>query len=103
MPFWGRWAPVLFASLPLAACAGKQSALDPQGLQSDQIRRTLFFFLIVAAIVWISVVVVLGVGLMRRKRWADQPLDLHRPFAQRSGRVILVHGIAADVTVLGLS
>jgi cytochrome c oxidase subunit 2 len=28
----------------LAACAGRQSALDPQGLQSDQIRSTLFVF-----------------------------------------------------------
>ena len=103
MPFWGRWAPVLFASLPLAACAGKQSALDPQGLQSDQIRRTLFIFLVVAAIVWLSVIVVLVIGLLRRKRPAGQPLDLHQPFEQRTGRVIFGLGIATTVIVLGLS
>src|SRR3569833_1369534 len=103
MPFWGRWAPVLFASLPLAACAGKQSALDPQGLQSDQIRRTLFIFLVVAAIVWLSVIVVLVIGLLRRKRPAGQPLDLHQPSEQRTGRVIFGLGIATTVIVLGLS
>ncbi|WP_247436170.1 cytochrome c oxidase subunit II [Bradyrhizobium sp. 44] len=94
---------VLCMTWPLAACAGQQSALDPQGLQSEQIRHTLFLFLIVAAIVWTAVVIVLGVGLLRRKRAADQPLDLHQPFERRSGRVILALGIATTVVVLGLS
>src|SRR5437588_431270 len=54
---------VLCMTWPLAACAGQQSALDPQGLQSEQIRHTLFLFLIVAAIVW-TAVVVLGLSLV---------------------------------------
>jgi cytochrome c oxidase subunit 2 len=102
MRFW-VWSALLSATLPLAACAGKQSVLDPQGLQSDQIRRTLFIFLIVAAIVWLGVVVVLGAGLLRRKCRADRPLELHQGFEERSGRVILVLGLATAVIVLGLS
>jgi heme/copper-type cytochrome/quinol oxidase subunit 2 len=103
MQVWVRKVLVLCMTCPLAACAGRQSVLDPQGLQSDQIRHTLFIFLIVAAIVWTAVVIVLGVGLLRRKRAVDQPLDLHQPFEQRSGRVILALGIATTVVVLGLS
>src|SRR3954468_2307700 len=103
MQVWVRKVLVLCMTCPLTACAGRQSVLDPQGLQSDQIRHTLFIFLIVAAIVWTAVVIVLGVGLLRRKRAVDQPLDLHQPFEQRSGRVILALGIATTVVVLGLS
>lgn len=100
---WVRSALVLFATLPLPACAGRQSALDPQGLQSDQISRTFFLFLSVAAIVWIAVMVVLALGLLRRKRTSDEPLDLHLPFEQRAGRIVLGLGIATVTIVLGLS
>jgi cytochrome c oxidase subunit 2 len=94
---------VLCTTWPLAACAGRQSALAPQGLQAEQIRSTLFIFLAVAAIVWIAVVAVLGIGLLRRKRTADRPLDLHQSYEERSGRVILALGIATTAIVLGLS
>jgi cytochrome c oxidase subunit 2 len=94
---------VLLATLPLAACSGRQSALDPQGLQSGQIRQTLLVFLIIAAIVWIAVMVVLGISMLRGKRTSDQPLDLHQPFEERSGRIILGLGIATVIIVLGLS
>ncbi|AMA57489.1 cytochrome C oxidase subunit II [Bradyrhizobium sp. CCGE-LA001] len=98
-----RTALVPFATLPLAACAGRQSVLDPQGLQSDQILRTFFIFLIVAAVVWIAVVIVLCVGMLRRKRAAGQPLALHQSFERTSGRVVFVLGVATLVIVLGLS
>jgi cytochrome c oxidase subunit 2 len=88
---------------PLAACAGRQSALDPQGLQSEQIQFTLFVFVAVAAAVWIAIVAVLGAAMLRRRRATDQPLDLDQPFEARSGRVILALGIATTVIVLGLS
>lgn len=103
MPVWVRTALVLLAAWPQSACAGWQSALDPHGLQSDQIRRTLFLFLILATVVWICVVVVLGIGLLRGKRSADQPLDLHQPFEERAGSIILGLGICTTVIVLGLS
>ncbi|WP_407114456.1 cytochrome c oxidase subunit II [Bradyrhizobium sp. LMG 9283] len=103
MQVWVRMVLVLYTTWPFAACAGQQSALDPQGFQSEQIRYTLFIFLAVAAIVWAAVVIVLGLGMLRRKRSIDQPLDLHQPFEERTGRVILGLGIATTVIVLGLS
>ncbi|MCK1653459.1 cytochrome c oxidase subunit II [Bradyrhizobium sp. 149] len=103
MPVWVRLFLVLCTSWSLAGCAGRQSTLDPQGLQSEQILHTLFIFLAVAAIVWVAVVIVLGVGMVRRKRLADQPLDLHQPFEERTGRVILGLGVITTVIVLGLS
>jgi cytochrome c oxidase subunit II len=104
MPVWVRRTTlVLFTTWPLGACAGSQSALDPHGFESDQIRRTLFLFLIVAALIWIGVVVALGIALLRPKRTADQPLDLHQPFEQRAGRIVLALGIATVTIVLGLS
>lgn len=103
MPVWLRRFLVLCTSWPLAACAGRQSALDPQGLQSVQIRSTLFIFLAVAAVVWIGVVVALVVGMRRAKRTAERPLDLHQGFEDRAGRVVLWLGTATAVIVLGLS
>ena len=103
MPVRMRTALVPFVMLPLAACAGRQSALDPHGLQSDRILHTLFIFLIIAAIVWIAVVIVLGIAMLRRKRASDRPLALHLPFEQASGRVVLGLGLATLVIVLGLS
>lgn len=103
MPVWVRRILTLSTTWPLAACAGQQSALAPQGLQSEQIRSTLFIFLAVAAIVWIAVVLVLGVGMVRRKRVSDAPLDLHPAFEDHAGRLILRLGIATTAIVLGLS
>jgi cytochrome c oxidase subunit 2 len=98
-----RTALVLLTTWLLAGCSGRQSALDAQGLQSEQIRQTLFVFLVIAAMVWIAVVIVLGVGMLRRKREFAQPLALHEPFEQRSARVIFWLGLATTVIVLGLS
>ena len=103
MPVRMRTALVPFATLPLAACAGRQSALAPQGLQSEQILQTFFIFLVVAAVVWTAVVIVLCVGMLRRRRGADQPLVLHQRFEQTSGRIVFVLGLATLVIVLGLS
>ncbi|MFZ5714093.1 MAG: cytochrome c oxidase subunit II [Bradyrhizobium sp.] len=103
MPVWVRRVLVLCTCLPLSACAGRQSALDPQGLQSEQIRSTLFIFLAVSAVVWIGVVVVLAAGMLRTKRAADRPLDLHQGYEDRAGRVVLWLGTATALIVLGLS
>jgi cytochrome c oxidase subunit II len=103
MPVWMRTALVLLAAWPLCACAGRQSALDPRGPQSGQIRETLFLFLAVAAVVWIAVVLALLLALLRRKRAVDEPLDLHQPYEERAGRLIVGLGAATVVTVLGLS
>ncbi|UPK30854.1 cytochrome c oxidase subunit II (plasmid) [Bradyrhizobium sp. 195] len=103
MQVWLQRGLVLCMPYLLAACAGRQSALDPQGLQSEQIQQTLFIFLAVAAVVWIAVMIVLALSMLRRKRLADQPLDLHQGFEERTGQIILGLGIVTTVIVLGLS
>ncbi|KRQ06388.1 cytochrome C oxidase subunit II [Bradyrhizobium manausense] len=103
MPVRIRTALVTLVTLPLAACEGRQSALAPQGLQSDQILRTLLLFLAVAAVVWTAVVIALGIGLLRRKRMPERPLALHQDFEKATGRVVFALGFATLVIVLGLS
>jgi cytochrome c oxidase subunit II len=100
---WLQSGLALAGALPVGACGGWQSALDPHASQSEQIRQILFVFLVVAAAVWIAVLVALFLGLLRRKRIADQPLDLHQPFERRAGRIILFLGVATTVVVLALS
>jgi cytochrome c oxidase subunit II len=102
MPVWVRNVLLLCTTWPLAGCSGRQSALDPQGLQSDEIRFTLFIFLAVA-VVWVGVVLVLAVGMLREKRATETPLDLHEGFERRAGRLILGLGAVTTLIVLGLS
>ncbi|MHC2252775.1 cytochrome c oxidase subunit 2 [Bradyrhizobium embrapense] len=103
MPAWVRSGLLLSVALPLVACTGSQSALDPQGLQSEQIRHTFMMFLAVSGIVWACVTVVLGIGLLPRKRISDEPPGLRRPFETRAGRMILGLGAATALIVLVLS
>ncbi|WP_291603958.1 hypothetical protein [Bradyrhizobium sp.] len=46
---------------------------------------------------------VLVVALLRQKRAPGQPLDLHQPFEDRAGRIVLGLGVATTVFVLALS
>ncbi|TYL89127.1 cytochrome c oxidase subunit II [Bradyrhizobium rifense] len=103
MPSRMRAGLVLFAAWPLGACAGRQSTLDPHALQSADILRTFVVFLVVAAIVWIAVVVVLAAGLLRRPSPSQHALALDPPFENRAGQVVLGLGIATIIIVLALS
>lgn len=103
MRFWCRSGGMLLAVWPLGGCAGWQSALDPHADSSEEIRHIFLLFLAVAAVVWLSVMLVLASGLVRRKRTVEQPLELHQPFEIRAGRVILGAGGATLIIVLALS
>ncbi|MGY3443669.1 cytochrome c oxidase subunit II [Bradyrhizobium sp. USDA 4473] len=103
MPAWVRSGLLLSVALPLVACAGSQSALDPQALQSEQIRHTFIIFLAVSGAVWSCVIAALGVGLLRRNRIIDAPLELRFSFEMGAGRIILGLGIATTLIVLVLS
>ncbi|WP_246208201.1 cytochrome c oxidase subunit II [Bradyrhizobium rifense] len=77
--------------------------MDPHALQSADILRTFVVFLVVAAIVWIAVVVVLAAGLLRRPSPSQHALALDPPFENRAGQVVLGLGIATIIIVLALS
>ncbi|MGY0571230.1 cytochrome c oxidase subunit II [Bradyrhizobium sp. RDM12] len=103
MPAWMRSGLVFFAAWPLGACAGRQSALDPHALQSEDIFRTFLAFLGLAAVVWIAVMVALAAGLWRRSSASRNPLALDPPFERRAGQIVLGLGIATIIIVLALS
>ena len=103
MPARIRSCLLLFAAWPLGGCAGQQSVLDPHALQSADILRTFVGFLIVAAVVWVAVVVVLAAGLWRRPSLSRHPLALHPPFEERAGRIVLGLGVLTVIIVLALS
>jgi cytochrome c oxidase subunit 2 len=103
MIIWLRSALAVAATCILTSCTGWQSSLNAQAPQSEEIRRILLIFVVIAAVVWLGVMLALLFGLLRRKRSTSQPLDLHQGFERRAGGVILALGAATLVTVLALS
>src|SRR5436309_6394678 len=100
---WWRSGFAVAAACVVSSCTGWQSALNAQGSQSLEIRRLLLIFTAVAVVVWLSVMLVLLFGLVRRKRRGVEPLDLHQGFERAAGSVILVCGLLTVATVLVLS
>jgi cytochrome c oxidase subunit II len=100
-----RWRSgvALAANGILCSCTGWQSSLNAQASQSEEIRRILVIFIAVAAVIWVSVMVLLSFGLVRRKRASERPLDLHEGFEHAAGAVILACGVATTLAVLVLS
>lgn len=103
MAIWFRSGLAVAATCLLAACTEWQSSFNAQASQSEEIKRVLLIFIAVAAVIWSGVMLALLLGLVRRKRHGEQPLDLHEGFESRAGGTILVLGVATTVTVLVLS
>lgn len=103
MAVWSRSVLAPGAACLVASCAGWQSSLNAQASQSEEIKFILLIFVAVAVVIWVAVMTVMLFGLLRRKRRAEHPLDVHEGFERRAGRVILVAGVATTVTVLVLS
>jgi cytochrome c oxidase subunit 2 len=103
MAIWFRSGLAVAATCLLASCTEWQSSFNAQASQSEEIKRVLLIFIAVAAAVWSGVMLALLVGLIRRKRRGEQPLDLHERFGRRAGGTVLALGVATTVTVLVLS
>jgi cytochrome c oxidase subunit 2 len=103
MVAWLRSALAVAAVCVLASCTGWQSSFNAQAAQSEEIKRILLIFIAVSTAVWVTVMLVLLFGLIRRTSLREQPLHLHETFESRAGSVILVAGIATTITVLALS
>jgi cytochrome c oxidase subunit 2 len=91
------------AACVLTSCTGWQSSFNAQAPQAEEIKHLLLIFIAVAGVVWSGVVLVLLVGLIRRQRDRENPLDLHPRFEHRAGAIIMACGIATTITVLVLS
>ena len=103
MVVWLRSGLAVAATCVLTSCARWQSSFNAQAAQSEEIKRILLIFIAVSSVVWVAVMLVLLFGLIRRKPFREQPLDLPEAFEHRAGSVILVAGIATTITVLALS
>jgi cytochrome c oxidase subunit II len=103
MPVWLRSSFGVISTCVLTSCTEWQSSFNAQAPQSEEIKRLLLIFIYVSVVVWVGVMLVLLIGLIRRNRRREQPLDLHEPFERRAGGVILAAGIATTLTVLALS
>jgi cytochrome c oxidase subunit 2 len=84
-------------------CKGWQSALHPQAPQAHEISRLILTFTIVSAVVWVLVMLVLLIGLIRRKAERAGPLDVDVPRERRAGRTIFACAAATMLIVLALS
>ena len=94
----------LAASAGLAACNRSQSALAPHAPEPAKILHLFVVFLVVAAIVWLGVVLAMAAGSRGESRSRPAPLDLDLPRNEhRFGAVVLAGVVATGVTVLALS
>lgn len=93
----------VWASTGLAGCDGRQSALVPHAIEAAKILHLFVVFLVVAAVVWLSVALMLAAGLGRRKPERAGPLDLDRGTEHRFGTIVLGCAVATGVTVVALS
>jgi cytochrome c oxidase subunit 2 len=98
-----RSALAVAAACILTSCTGWQSSFNAQAAQSAEIKRILLIFIAVSVVVWVGVMLVLLLGLIRRNRPREQPLDLRGHFERGAGTVIIIAGIATTITVLALS
>jgi cytochrome c oxidase subunit 2 len=90
-------------ALLLGGCAGWQSALDPQGPHADHLARLIWTFTVLCSAIWLFVMIVLLVGLVRRKATEHDPLILDPGKERRS--VVIVGGAVAGtlIIVIGLT
>jgi cytochrome c oxidase subunit 2 len=87
----------------LGACSGAQSALDPQGPQAAQLAKLFWIFTAVCAAVWFAVLLVLLVGLVRRRPARPDPLRLDPRTERRSLAVVGGAVVATLLTVIALT
>src|SRR4051794_41580444 len=84
---------VLPGLLGLSGCVGWQSALDPQGPQSEHLTRLIWIFTIISAAIWVAVMAVMLIAILRRAPGRSDPLTLQGSPQRR--RPTVVGGAAA--------
>src|SRR3954449_9462993 len=92
-----RLAAVIALILMLPGCTGWQSALNPQSPQSDQLKHLLIIFVVIAAIIWVGVMIALFLGITRRNGQRNQPLAVRAGFERTAGQIIASGGVATTL------
>jgi cytochrome c oxidase subunit 2 len=83
----------LAASLPLAACAGPQSALVPAGRSAERIADLFWWMTAGAAVIWLAVVALTVYAVVRERGRSDDPL---------ARRLVVAGGVVPTVILTGL-
>jgi cytochrome c oxidase subunit 2 len=82
----------------MVATQREGGALDPQGPVSEAMADLFWLMLGLGGVVFVAVVVVLAVGLFRRRPVGEPQPDRQRP--NRFGRWFVVGGVAAPLVIL---
>lgn len=90
----------LLGALGSAACAGPQSALQPEGSDAHGLYGLFRIFLVICAAVWVLVMLVLALALLRRRHPTADPLAQE---PRRERRFALFVGAAVAATVLTIA
>jgi cytochrome c oxidase subunit 2 len=94
---------VLPALFGLSGCVGWQSALDPQGPQSEHLTRLIWIFTIISAVIWVAVMAVMLIAILRRAPERRDPLTLQVSTERRSLTVVGGAAAATLLTVIALT
>jgi cytochrome c oxidase subunit 2 len=80
-----------------------QLALDPQGPHARQLAELFWIFTGVCTFVWVAVMIVLLVGLVRRKAERPDPLQLDAATERRGAAVVGSAVVATLLTIIALT
>jgi len=100
---WFRLTLLAASALFLAGCAGQQSALDPQGPHAAQLASLFWIFTAICSAIWLTVMIVLAIGVIRRASLRPDPLQLDAGSERRSVFVVSGAAAATALTVIALT
>ena len=91
----------ILLTLPLTACQGQRSFLNPSGEGAMHIANLWWIMLIIGAVVYGQVLLFLGLALLRgRRKGADDQTPITTPPSRNSRLFIIINGIAIPVIIL---
>jgi cytochrome c oxidase subunit 2 len=103
MSRWAKYAAPMLPILFLAACTGRQSALDPKGPQAQTLASLYWLFFWISAVIWALVVLVLIMALLRRHAERPDPLVTNPRTERRFGIVVTSLALLTGAIVIALS
>jgi cytochrome c oxidase subunit II len=99
----GRATGAAALTIPLHACQGWQSALDPQGPQARHLADLIWSFTAVVTVVWVLTMLALVLALRRRRPADADPLATNPVTERRMTAVVTTAVALTAITVLVLT
>lgn len=95
-----NWCLSFAAGLLALSCGGRQSAVDPAGIQADRLAGLWWLFLWVTAAVYVIVMIVLIIAIFRRPKVKEDAVPETAPSEQQENRAGYVVKGLVGVTVV---